>query len=124
MTSKGITLKTIAVAAVVGLGIAASAGSAHAYGKKKIDEERAAEAARIEQGRYAGELTRREYQGLLAEQRAIKDMENRALADGHISKREYRTIREAQQNAARHIYQETHDGQVSWYRKWLYQHRF
>lgn len=122
-TSK-VTLKTALAASVLSLAVAATAGGAQAYGQKKVDEERAAEAARIEQGRYSGELTRREYRDLRAEQRAIKEMESRALADGHISKREYRQISEAQRNASRHIYQETHDGQVSWYRKWLYQHRY
>jgi hypothetical protein len=124
MTALKTTAKSLTAATVLAVALIATAGSAHAYGKKKIDDERAAELARIEQGRYSGELTRSEYRNLLAEQRAIKDMETRALSDGHISKREYNQIRAAQQNASRHIYKETHDGQVSWYRKWLYNHRY
>ena len=46
----------------------------------------------------------------LRQQSAIREMEARARANGHISKREYRDIREAQGNAARHIYQERTDG--------------
>ncbi len=114
-------LKTILGAAIVGLAISATGASA--YGDKQINGVQAREAAAIEQGRYSGDLTRREYRDLKAEQRAIQDMENRAKADGHISKREYRNIREAQVNAARHISQESHDGQKSWYRRWLYNHR-
>lgn len=114
-------LKTILGAGLVALAV--SATGALAYGDKQINNLQARENAAIEQGRYSGELTRREYRDLKAEQRAIQDMENRAKADGHISKREYRDIREAQANAARHISQESHDGQKSWYRRWLYNHR-
>jgi uncharacterized membrane protein YebE (DUF533 family) len=114
-------LKTILGAGLIGLAV--SATGALAYGDKKINDIQARESAAIEQGRYSGELTRREYRDLKAEQRAIQDMENRAKADGHISKREYRNIHEAQANAARHIAQETHDSQKSWYRRWLYNHR-
>ena len=113
-------LKSVVAA---GLAIVATVGAAHAYGDKQIDSVQARESAAIEQGRYSGQLTRREYRDLKAEQRAIADMEARARADGHISKREYREISEAQRNAARHISQETHDGQKSWYRRWLYNHR-
>lgn len=113
-------IKSIAVA---GLAVFATAGAANAYGDKQINAVQARENAAIEQGRYSGELTRREYRDLKAEQRAIAEMETRAKADGHISKREYREISEAQRNAARHIYQDTHDGQKSWYRRWLYTHR-
>lgn len=115
------TLKTLIITAAAGLAV--SATGAAAYGNKQIDNIQAREAAAIEQGRLSGQLTRREYRDLKAEQRAIQDMENRAKADGHVSKREYRNIREAQMNAARHIYQETHDGQKSWVRRWFYAHR-
>jgi len=115
------TLRTVAAAGLLGLAI--SATGAQAYGEKQIDAIEAREAAAIEQGRYSGQLTRREYRDLKAEQQAIRSMEARAKADGYVSKREYREIREAQSNAARHIYQETHDGQKSWYRRWLYNHR-
>ena len=115
------SLKTITIAGL--LGLAVSATGALAYGENQIASVQAREAAAIERGRYSGELTRREYRDLKAEQQAIRDMEARAKADGYVSKREYRLIREAQGNAARHIYQEAHDGQTSWYRRWLYNHR-
>ena len=118
-----IAIKSIVTAAVLGASLGATAGAANAYGKKSIDNTAAAEAAAIEKGRYSGELTRREYRDLKSEQDSIKSMERRALADGHVSKREYNAIHEAQHNAARHIKDESTDGQKSWYRRWLYNHR-
>jgi hypothetical protein len=122
-SSKSV-IKSIAAASVLSAVLMSGAGSANAYGQKAIDAEQAREAARIEQGRYNGNLTRREYRDLKAEQDSIAAMERRANADGHISKREYRSIHEAQNNAARHIAQENNDGQKSWYRRWLYNHRY
>lgn len=118
-----IALKSMLTATVLGATLIATAGGANAYGQKTIDANIAQEARAIEQGRYSGELTKREYRDLKAEQDSIKAMERRALADGHISKREYKTIHEAQANARQHIREESHDGQKSWYRRWLYNHR-
>ncbi len=118
------SLKTVVGAGLAVLTLAATSGGAFAYGDGQIDAIQSREAAAIEQGRYNGQLTRREYRDLQAEQRAIREMEARAKSDGHISKREYRQIREAQGNAARHIYTERRDGQVSWYRRWLYNSRY
>jgi uncharacterized membrane protein YebE (DUF533 family) len=103
--------------------LAVTASSAFAYGGATIDANEAVQAQRIEQNRYNGELTRREYRALQAEQARIKDMEARARADGHISKREYNKIHDAQIEAYRHIKSESNDGQVSWYRRWLYRTR-
>lgn len=117
------TPKIILAAAAV---LLAGAGVASAKDARfeTIDDTRAAQSRSIEHGRYDGELTRREYRTLLNEQAQIREMENRAKADGHISNREFRDIREAQTAANRHIKQETHDGQVSYWRRWLYQHRY
>lgn len=124
LTQSNISLiKATVAAAVIGVSLVATAGGAHAYGKKTLDANAALEEAAIEQGRYNGNLTRREYRDLQAEQDTIKAMERRALADGHLSKHEYNNIREAQANAKHHIIEETHDNQKSWYRRWLYNHR-
>jgi hypothetical protein len=103
--------------------LAMTATSAFAYGEATIDANEAVQASRIEQGRYSGQLTRREYRALKAEQARIHEMEARAKADGYVSKREYNQIHDAQINAYRHIKSESTDGQVSWYRRWLYNHR-
>lgn len=103
--------------------LALTATSALAYGKATVEANEAAQASRIEQGRYNGELTRREYRNLKAEQDHILELERRAKADGHLSKREYHQIHDAQINASRHIKQESTDNQTSWYRRWLYRTR-
>ena len=60
------SLKTITIAGL--LGLAVSATGALAYGENQIASVQAREAAAIERGRYSGELTRREYRDLKAEQ--------------------------------------------------------
>jgi uncharacterized membrane protein YebE (DUF533 family) len=103
-------------------GVALAAGDS--WRQKQIDETQAREAGQIEAGRYKGDLTRREYRDLLAEQNRIAEMERKAKADGYVSKREFREIREAQVNASQHIKSESTDGQVSFWRKWLYNSRY
>ena len=110
---------TLAAATVLATTVLALAHEA----VRPIDATRAAQDRQIEQGRYQGDLTRREYHELKAEQARIAEMERRALADGRLSHREAREIKSAQHEAARHIRDERTDGQVSWYRRWLYQNR-
>jgi hypothetical protein len=117
-------IKATLAITVIGVSLVATAGGANAYGKKTLDANAALEETAIEQGRYNGNLTRREYRDLKAEQETIKALERRALADGHLSKREYYNIREAQANAKHHIIEETNDNQKSWFRRWLYNHRY
>jgi Spy/CpxP family protein refolding chaperone len=89
-----------------------------------IDRTQAAQREAIEQGRYSGQLTRREYRGLLNEQQKIEDLERRAKADGHISRREFEEIRKAQAAAGAHIKDDASNGKVSLWRKWLYRSRY
>jgi hypothetical protein len=103
--------------------LALTATGALAYGDDTIDANQSVQRNRIEQGRYTGELNRREYRELKAEQARIQDMERRARADGYVSKREYNKIHDAQIDAYRHIKSESTDGQTSWYRRWLYRTR-
>lgn len=86
-----------------------------------IDATQADQLAKIEQGRRSGQLSGREYRQLLAEQERIRMMERRAKADGVADPYERRRIREAQEVAGRHIYQDTHNGETrwsNWYRRW------
>jgi uncharacterized protein HemX len=119
MTIRKIILSSVLLAATAGLAVA-DGGS---WRQKQIDETQAREARQIEDGRYKGDLNRREYRQLLAEQGRIAALERQAQADGHVSRREFREIREAQANASQHIKSESSDGQVSFWRKWLYTHR-
>jgi len=110
----------------VALGIAAliaTTGLAAAHDTRPIDRTQAAQARQIEDGRYSGELTRREYRALVAEQDRIAELERKAKADGVVTGREYRQIREVQTEAGRHIYAEAHDANVSFWRRWLYRTR-
>jgi uncharacterized membrane protein YebE (DUF533 family) len=116
--------RKIALAAPLLLVAGATAASADHDRVKSIDTDQWKQNRQIEDGRYNGSLTRREYRELLAEQERIKRMEAAALADGHISRREYRDIREAQAEAGRHIQAEESDGQISFWRRWLYRSRY
>lgn len=82
----------------------------------RIDSREAMQESRIQAARRSGELTRREYVGLEREQAHIRDMERRAKADGHVSRSEAAAIERAQDSASRHIYQESHDREKSWWR--------
>ena len=113
-------MKRIALTAAA---LALTATGAFAYGNKTIDANEAVQAQRIEQGRLTGQLTKKEYRDLKAEQDRIQAMEARAKADGHVSKREYNQIHNAQINASQHIAQESTDGQKNFLRRWLSNHR-
>jgi hypothetical protein len=104
---------------VTAVTLAITASSAFAYGQGSIDANEAAQARRIEQARKSGDLTRKEYRDLKAEQARIEAMEARAKANGYVSKREYNQIHNAQINASQHIRSESTDGQVSYWRKWF-----
>lgn len=84
---------------------------------RPIDRTQANQLSAIQNGRANGSLTRREYEWLVGEQARIADMERSALSDGHVSKREFRAIREAQHDADRHIATERSDRQVNIWRR-------
>ena len=100
--------------------VAVTATGAFAYGEDTIEANRDIQKNRIEQGRYNGELTRREYRQLKAEQAKIDADIARAQADGRITKREYKQLHDEQIEAYRHIKAESTDGQKSFWRRWLY----
>ena len=116
--------------AAVATALSITAASAHdrGYGGSRsatetpyIDATQAEQRARIEEGRRNGRLTRSEYHELMDEQDRIAALERRAKADGVADPHERRRIREAQETAGRHIYQETHDGETRWnrwHRRW------
>lgn len=91
-------------------------GSGAATETPYIDATQARQRAQIEQGRRTGQITRSEYQQLMAEQDRIAAMERRAKGDGFADPAERRRIREAQESAGRHIYHESHDSDTRWNR--------
>jgi hypothetical protein len=128
MSARLSTTNHVILAGTVALAASLAATAAFAEGdnwrRKLIDAEQQKEQAAIEQGRYTGSLTRREYRGLLSEQQRIADLERKAKEDGYVSRREFRDIRQAQEQANQHITQEANDGQVSFWRRWLYRSRY
>ena len=98
-----------------------SIASAHEYGyggTGDIDARRANQEQRIEQGVRSGELTRGEYFRLETEQARIRQLERQAKADGYVSPAERARLRQAQDDASRHIYHEKHDSERRGWRWW------
>lgn len=110
----------IAVLTATALLATTSFASADYYGNstRDIDARRANQEHRINDGVRSGQLTRGEYQNLEAEQARVRQLERQAKADGYVSPRERAQIREAQNQASSHIYQEKHDSERSNARPW------
>lgn len=119
---KIILASALALSALTGTAVAGDYGHYGSNGRQsEIDRREAIQAQRIEDARRSGELNRREYNHLKQEQARIHEMERRAKADGRIDRYEAAQIRRAQNEASRHIYQESHDSEKSrryWYRWW------
>jgi hypothetical protein len=97
-----------------------TAASAHDYSGARgdrIDDRQSEQAWRIERARQNGELTWLERQKLRFEQGYIRGLERQARRDGYISRDEYRAITEAQNEAGRDIYRQSHDRQIAWWRR-------
>jgi hypothetical protein len=124
MNDKLIKATALAAAALVTFAAAALVTMPAQAGQRQdtVDANQAIERQRIEDARLKGELSRREYRQLNAEQARIAEMERQAQADGHISKAEYKKIHDAQIEAYRHIKQESTDKDGSPIRRWLYKH--
>ena len=112
-----IVASTLATVAVIGANTASADEAGRRARLNEIDRQQARE---IEDGRYQGELTRREYRQLQAERERIAELERKAKSDGYVSRKEFAEIRAAQAGYERQIQTETHDGNKSWWRRWLY----
>ena len=98
-------------ASTLALGLTMAVGAPVAHGAT-IDDRQENQQKRIEQGIQSGELNKREAVRLRSEQNRIQAMENKALADGELSKKERRKIQQRLNKSSRHIYREKHDGQT------------
>ena len=108
-----IATRTVLVA------LAALTATAAAASADEVDRRQARQEQRIQEARRSGELTRREYIALEAEQARIRDLERRAKADGRIDAREAAQIRSAQNEASRHIRAESTDNEKrGFWRRW------
>lgn len=119
MKSTATTSRTIS-AALIAAAAAAASTPASAADNRLHDiahtQQRLSNA--IAEGRRDGSLTWYERYILQAEQSRIAKLEADALADGRLTPEEYRTIRDAQAQSARHIIHERRDTDVRgfWWR--------
>lgn len=86
------------------------AGTAHAQAETPgIDQRQANQENRIDQRIASGQLNEREAAKLNKQQDHIDSMENKAKADGVVSKKERQRIHNAQDRASGNIYREKRD---------------
>lgn len=79
---------------------------------RQINARQDRQKARIVAGKRSGELTRHEFRQLMAEQRHLRAMEQRFLADGMMDAREFRRLDRALDRASEGIRAEKHDYQA------------
>jgi hypothetical protein len=97
---------------LISLIAAAAAVPAHAQTDTPgIDARQERQQQRIDQGVASGELNQREANRLERQQNRIQGMEDRAKADGVVTKGERRAIHNAQDRASRNIARQKHDRQ-------------
>jgi uncharacterized membrane protein YebE (DUF533 family) len=77
----------------------------------RVDQREANQERRIEQGVASGSLTPREANRLERGQQHVENMENRAKADGVVTRQERARLNHAQNVQSRRIYAEKHDRQ-------------
>ncbi len=104
--------------------IAVSTCTAFAHDLGEVSRTQLRQIEQIVQGRNSGQLTRREYNQLMAEQTRIAEMQAQAQREGYVSRHAYHLIREAQTAAASHIYTESHDGEKNYWRVWQSRHGY
>ena len=115
-----IALKTSLLAAAL---LVAASASASAHDPIEINRTQSRQMAKIVQAWNSGQLTRREYYQLMAEQARIAQLQQNAQYSGNLNGRDYQQIREAQTEAGRHIWTESHDAEVNYWRAWKWRQR-
>ena len=114
---KRLALVTLAALAAATGHATAHEGSRYGYNNgseyraEQIDRRRNHQYRKIFRANSAGEITYRERERLFAEQNRISRMEPTALRNGYMSRSEARKIGRAQNDANRHIRNESTDGQ-------------
>ncbi len=104
-------MKSILLAAICIVGTASFA-AAQTTSTPSIDARQANQQARINQGVASGQLTNREAANLQRGQARVQRMENRAAADGVVTKGEQARINQVQNNQSRKIFNKKHNGRV------------
>lgn len=111
-------MKRIVLIALAVMATATAASASEAARRDRIDAREAIQKYRIQHERDLGQLTWYEKQRLNYEQLRIRQMEAYAKRDGYVSPYEARRINDAQNAAARDIYRQSHDGDVTWWKIW------
>lgn len=78
-----------------------------------IDQRQANQEKRIDQGVGSGQLNKRETKRLEKGQARVNRMENRAKADGKVTKKERAHVQHAQNTQSKRIYRQKHDAQTA-----------
>lgn len=104
-------MKMFKFLAVVAIAASTLPAFAQTQSTPRIDQRQADQKARIEQGKKSGQLNKKEAARLEKGQARIQKMEDKAVADGKVTKKERRKIEHAQDVESRRIYREKHDQQ-------------
>lgn len=83
------------------------------HARSGIDRQQYRQQAQIRRGLHDGSLTPQEARRLYGEQREIAQLERSYRADGVLTRAERSDLREELQDARRHIYNQSHDGDVN-----------
>jgi len=109
-----LNLKTLAVAttlAVASLGAFAQAASAPQT--PRVDQREVNQDKRIQNGVASGQLNAKETYRLEKEQAVINKAEDKAKADGKVTKQERRKLHHMQNRASKDIHAQKHDAQTA-----------
>lgn len=101
-------MKTIKTLAVLSLALPMLA---FATDTPRVDQRQMNQERRIDQGIESGRLTEREANRLEHGQQHVDNVENRAKADGVVTRGERARMHQAQEVQSRHIYRQKHDRQ-------------
>ena len=77
----------------------------------RVDQRQVSQEARIQQGTQSGSLTQKEAANLEKGQTHVQNMENKAMADGSVNKKEAGRIEHAQDQQSKKIERQKHDRQ-------------
>lgn len=77
----------------------------------RVDQRQARQRQRIEHGVRSGRITPHEARRLIHQQREIRHMERRAIADGVVTTREQQRLEQAQNRASQSIQRRSYDRQ-------------
>jgi hypothetical protein len=104
-------MKKIAVVASIALLTSLSALAQGSAATPRLDQRQANQDQRITQGVQSGQLTAKEAARLEKGQEHVQRLEDKAKADGVVTKQERARLQHAENVQSRHIAKQKHDGQ-------------